>query len=48
MDKNNFDFGKTFYDLFKTAKKQFKDVDDHFLKVAIYAMYYMDTYIKIY
>ena len=29
MDKSNFDFDKTFNDLFKTAKTQFKNVDGH-------------------
>ena len=32
MDKNNFDFDKTFNELYKIAKQQFKDVDDHFIK----------------
>ena len=42
MDKNNFDFDKTFNELYLLAKKQFKDVDDHFLKVAIYGYIYKD------
>ena len=42
MDKNNFDFDKTFNELYKIAKQQFKDVDDHFIKVAIYGYIYCD------
>ena len=42
MDKNNFDFDKTFNDLFKIAKKQFKDVDEHFIKVSIYGYIYTE------
>ena len=42
MDKNNFDFDKTFNDLFKTAKKQFKDVDEHFIRVCIYGYIYTE------
>ena len=42
MDKNNFDFDKTFNELFKTAKNQFKDVDEHFIKVCIYGYIYTD------
>jgi hypothetical protein len=42
MDKNNFDFDKTFDELFKTAKNQFKDVDEHFIKVCIYGYIYTD------
>ena len=30
MDKNNFDFDKTFNGLLKISKNQFKDVDEHF------------------
>jgi hypothetical protein len=29
MDKNNFDFDKTFDDRFKKAKNQLKDADEH-------------------
>ncbi len=29
MDKTNFDFDKTFNDLYVLAKKEFKDVDEH-------------------
>jgi hypothetical protein len=43
MDKNNFDFDKTFNDLFKIAKKQFKDVDEHFIKVSIYGYIYTEV-----
>jgi hypothetical protein len=32
MDKTNFDFDKTFNDLFKVAKSKFKDVDEHLIK----------------
>ena len=42
MDKNIFDFDKTFNDLYILAKQQFKDVDDHFLKVCIYGHIYTD------
>ena len=42
MDKNNFDFDKTFNNLFKTAKKQFKDVDEHFIRVCIYGYIYTE------
>ena len=42
MDKNNFDFDKTFDELYKKAKKQFKDVDDHFIKICIYGYIYTD------
>lgn len=42
MDKTNFDFDKTFNDLFKTAKTQFKNVDEHFIKVCIYGYIYTD------
>ena len=38
----NLDFDKTFDDLYKKAKKQFKDVDDHFIKVCIYGYIYTD------
>ena len=40
MDKNNFDFDKTFDSLDKLSKQQFKDVDDHFIKVCIYGYIY--------
>ena len=40
MDKNNFDFDKTFDSLYKLSKQQFKDVDDHFIKVCIYGYIY--------
>ena len=40
MDNNNFDFDKTFDNLYKLAKQQFKDVDDHFIKVCIYGYIY--------
>ncbi len=43
MDKNNFDFDKTFNDLFKIAKNKFKDVDEHFIKVCIYGYIYTDV-----
>ena len=42
MDKNNFDFDKTFEELYKIAKQQFKDVDDHFIKISIYGYIYSD------
>ena len=42
MDKNNFDFDNTFNSLFTLAKREFKDVDEHFLKVAIYGYIYSD------
>jgi hypothetical protein len=42
MDKNNFDFDKTFNDLFKIAKQQFKDVDEHLIKVSIYGYIYTE------
>ena len=42
MDKNNFNFDKTFNDLFKIAKNQFKDVDEHFLRICIYGYIYTD------
>ena len=42
MDKSNFDFDKTFNDLFKTAKTQFKNVDEHFIKVCIYGYIYTE------
>ena len=42
MDKNNFDFDKTFNDLFKIAKNQFKDVDEHFIKISIYGYIYTE------
>ena len=42
MDKNNFNFDKTFNDLFKIAKNQFKDVDEHFIKISIYGYIYTD------
>jgi hypothetical protein len=42
MDKNNFDFDKTFNDLFIIAKHQFKDVDEHFIKVSIYGYIYTE------
>ena len=42
MDKSNFDFDKTFDSLFTLAKRQFQDVDEHFLKVAIYGYIYAD------
>ena len=42
MDKNNFDFDKTFNNLFKTAKKQFKDVDEHFIRFCIYGYIYTE------
>ena len=42
MDKNNFDFDKTFNELYKIAKQQFKDVDDHFIKISIYGYIYSD------
>ena len=41
-NKNNFDFDKTFDNLFSLAKREFKDVDEHFLKVAIYGYIYSD------
>jgi hypothetical protein len=41
-NKNNFDFDKTFNNLFSLAKREFKDVDEHFLKVAIYGYIYSD------
>ena len=40
MDKNNFDFDKTFDSLYKLSKQQFKDFDDHFIKVCIYGYIY--------
>ena len=40
MDKTNFDFDKTFNDLFKVAKSKFKDVDEHLIKVCIYGYIY--------
>ena len=40
MDKNKFDFDKTFNDLFKVAKSKFKDVDEHLIKVCIYGYIY--------
>ena len=42
MDKNNFDFDKTFNELYKVTKKQFPDVDEHFIKVSIYGYIYKD------
>ena len=41
-NKNNFDFDKTFDNLFSLAKREFKDVDEHFIKVAIYGYIYSD------
>ena len=41
-NKNNFDFDKTFNNLFSLAKREFKDVDEHFIKVAIYGYIYSD------
>ncbi len=29
-------------ELYRTAKKQFRDVDDHFIKIAIYGYIYSD------
>ena len=40
MDKTNFDFDKTFNDLYVLAKKEFKDIDEHFIKVCIYGHIY--------
>jgi hypothetical protein len=40
LDKNNFDFDKTFDKLYKLAKQQFKDVGDHFIKICIYGHIY--------
>jgi len=40
MDKTNFDFDKTFNDLFKVEKSKFKDVDEHLIKVCIYDYIY--------
>ena len=42
MDKNNFDFDKTFNELFNTAKNQFENVDEHLIKVCIYGYIYTD------
>ena len=42
MDKNNFNFDQTFNNLFALSKKQFKDVDEHFLKVAVYGYIYKE------
>lgn len=42
MDKNNFDFDKTFNSLLSLAKQKFKDVDEHFIKIAIYGYIYTD------
>ena len=42
MDKNNFDFDNTFNSLFTLAKREFKDVDEHLIKVAIYGYTYSD------
>jgi len=42
MDKNKFDFDNTFNSLFTLAKREYKDVDEHFLKVAIYSYIYSD------
>ena len=39
MDKSNFDFDKTFNDLFKAAKQQFQDVDEHLIKVLYIWLY---------
>ena len=42
MDKSIFDFDKTFNDLFKAAKQQFQDVDEHLIKVCIYGYIYTE------
>jgi hypothetical protein len=41
MDKD-FDFDKTFESLLKTSKENFKDVDEHFLRISIYDYIYSD------
>ena len=40
MDKINFYFDKTFECLLKLAKENFKDVDEHFLRVSVYGYIY--------
>jgi len=41
MDKD-FDFEKTFDNLLKLSKENFKDVDEHFLRVSVYEYIYND------
>jgi hypothetical protein len=47
MDKNNFDFDKTFDDLFKKAKTQFKDIDEHFIKFVFMVIFTLIYQVKI-